>query len=71
MIQIVRKIRMDDIRPAGLVFIENSAEEVKNACSFLWGRDISCYEVYVNGFVANISSAELGEIEKEINKYYW
>lgn len=70
MIQIVRNVYMDELRPAGIVFYQDSKDEVKDACSFLWGRDCKFYNVYVNGHPVDIKSGELGEIQKQMEKYY-
>jgi len=61
---------MDELRPAGLVFMEDSLDEISKACGFLWGRDYNFYDVYVNGHPVNISSSDLGEIKKQILEHY-
>lgn len=58
----------ENVIPAGEVFYFNGKNEVKEACNFMWGRDIKSYLIFRNGFDVKLDS-ELSVLEERLNLY--
>ena len=60
---------LENVLPAGEHWVFDGKSEVRDCCTFLWGRDRTCYLVFRNGFNVSMKSGDLSNVEKELNRY--
>jgi len=71
MITIVRLNRITEdnaVFPAGEIWYFRGEQEIENACSFMWGRDIKDYVMFRDGFRIEMES-DLYNLANKLREY--
>lgn len=67
-IRVNRLIEDDVVFPAGETWRFIGEQEVENACTFMWGRDINDYMMFRNGFRIEMDS-DLYNLANKLREY--